>query len=397
MNKDQAIKSFFKKIYSNDTHLVISNDSVKKISDFYKKTLNQANGNFDFYMKQHSNELKDLKKLKSGIYEIRKQYDRGKALQPGILSECNYVETLAKLFELNKCIDLDTRPINSIPVECASFFRSGKLTYSCARYLYYSDKNTDIFIFQYGNPAAGDAEIVINGNNIRLEFKENNAKAGEYDITGLYDENGKLLISNLFKKNTPEFIPFIEQFNRETNIIEQLGHNYSAFDESTKLNSIRKYFFRHNIDILITSTSDNSLVAFTPNCLNAKLDGEKFISTDNSEIRTSGRNYRKIFTNKLFDDTLKLLNAEIIDKNKYKIKLDEEMVEIVNARGTTNPSRVKFRNVFFVDINDTEINNGYVIFSRCDIRQLKPSISMHIKVNVTKEKLKDYYDEVFND
>lgn len=392
MNKEQAIKSFLEKIYSNNTDLILSNDDIKKISDFYKETLINVNEEFDFCMKKYEDELKALKKLKSGTYEIKKQYNQKKALQPGILSECNYIETLAKLFGLNKCIDLDTRPINSIPVECAAFFRSGRLTYSCARYLYYNSKNTDIFLFQYGNPAAGDAEIVINNNNIRLEFKESNAKAGEYDITGLYDENGKLLISNSFKENTPELIPFIEQFNEETNVIEQLGHNYNAFDEATKLDSIQEYFLRHNIDVLVTSTSDNSLIALTPDCLKVELpDGKKFISTDNSEIRTSGRNHGKIFTNELFDDTLRLLNVEIVGDNKYKINLNQKMVEIVNARGTKTPSRVKFRNIFFVDINTAEIENGHVIFSRCDVRQLKPSISMHIKVNATKEALQEYF------
>lgn len=394
MNKNDAIKCFIDEIYSKNTELVLSTEDIKKIGDFYKKTLT-SDEEFEKYMQKYKEEFKELKKLKSGTYEIKKQYNQGKALQPGILSECNYVETLARLFGLNKCIDLDTRPINSIPVECATFFRSGKLTYSCARYLYYNPKNTNIFIFQYGNPAAGDAEIVMDGNSIRLEFKENIAKAGEYDITGLYNENGKLLISETFKEKTPELIPFIDKFNEETNIIEQLGHNYNNFDEQTKIESIYEYFLKHDIDILITSTNNDILIALTPDCLDVELsDGSKFIYTDNSEIRTSGRNYGKVFTNELFEETLTLLKATEVDSGKYKINLNQKLVEIVNARGTTKPSRVKFRNVFFVDIKNVMIDNDHVIFYRKDVKQLKPSISMHIKVSATKDMLKEYFENI---
>ncbi len=393
MNKEQAVKNFINEIYANATDLVLTNDEIKKISDFYKETHN-LEAKFDEYIENYRNEIGVIKKLKSGTYELEKQFVQNKALQPGILSECNYVETLAKLFNLNKCIDLDSRPINSIPAECATFFRSGKLTYSCARYLYYNPRNTDIFIFQYGNPAAGDAEIIINGNNVRLEFKENNAKAGEYDITGLYDENGKLLISNAFRENTPELVPFIEKFNEETNVIEQIGHNYNNFDEQTKLESIHEYFLKHNIDVLVTSANDNSLIALTPDCLDVALeDGTRFVSTDNSEIRTSGRNYRKIFTNQLFDKTLELLDAIKISTKEYKVKLNHNLVEIVNARGTKKPSRIKFRNVFFVDIENSKLDQEYVIFSRDDVRQLTPSISMHIKITTSKDTLMKYFQD----
>jgi len=73
--------------------------------------------------------------------------------------------------------------------------------------------------------------------------------------------------------------------------------------------------------------------------------------------------------------------------------LNHNLVEIVNARGTKNPSRIKFRNVFFVDIENSKLDQEYVIFSRDDVRQLTPSISMHIKITTSKDTLMKYFQD----
>ena len=286
--------------------------------------------------------------------------------------------------------------MNKVPIECRNYLNSGYQTFSAARYLYYSTKNPDIFIFQYGNPANGDAEIIINGNKVRIEFKERNAKAGEYDITGLYNDEGELLISDDFRKNTPEYIPLIEKFNSETNVIEQIGHNYNNFDDETKVMSIMEYFARHDIDVIVSSTIDNDLIVLTPECVKIELpDGRRIITTENSEIRTSGRNHRKIFTMDLFEKVLKNMNAIKISDNEYEVSLNNDLVEIVNGRGTSTPSRVKFNKVFFVDIKNAKIENDKITFNINNVEQLKPSISMHIKINANKNELKQYFaDEI---
>ena len=84
---------------------------------------------------------------------------------------------------------------------------------------------------------------------------------------------------------------------------------------------------------------------------------------------------------------------DALDKDKYEVSLDNELVEIVNGRGTSTPSRIKFNKVFFVDINDAIIENDKVVFNINDVEQLKPSISMHIKINATKDELKDYFEK----
>ena len=392
MNKQEAINELINTIYNNNSDLILTESDIKRLNKFFKE-VNQFNEQFDAFLEENSEKTKGISKLKSGKYEMEKQYNQNRALQPGILSECNYVETLAKIFGLNKCLDFDRTPMNQVPIECRNYLNSGYQTFSAARYLYYSSKNQNIFIFQYGNPANGDAEIIINGNKVRIEFKERNAKAGEYDITGLYDDEGKLIISDDFRKNTPEYIPFIEKFNKETNIIEQIGHNYNDFDDETKVLSVIEYFTRHDIDAIVSSTSNNELVILTPECIKIELpDGKKIITTENSEIRTSGRNHKKIFTKKLFMNVLDRMKAVNVGDDKYEVSLNNELVEIVNGRGKSTPSRIKFNKVFFVDINNAHIEDDKIIFSINDVEQLKPSISMHIKVNATKDELKDYFE-----
>jgi hypothetical protein len=48
----------------------------------------------------------------------------------------------------------------------------------------------------------------------------------------------------------------------------------------------------------------------------------------------------------LFEKVLKDMNAIQIDENKYEVSLNNDLVEIVNGRGTSIPSRVKFNKVF---------------------------------------------------
>ena len=392
MNKKEAINQFIKTIYNNNSDLIFTEGEIKKLNNFFKN-IDDFSESFDEFCNNHMEELGSLSKLKSGKYEIEKQYKLKKALQPGILSECNFIETLAKIFGLNKCLDFDRTPLNKIPIECREYLNSGYQTFSAARYLYYNVKNSNIFLFQYGNPANGDAEIIINGNKIRVEFKERNAKAGEYDITGLYNDEGKLIISDDFRKKTPEYIPFIEKFNSETNVKNYIGHRYNKFDEETKVTAIMEYFSRHQIDVIITSTSNNELIALTPECVKVKLaNGNKIITTETSEIRISGRNNCKIFTKVIFENVLKQMNAVKIDNSKYEVEKDNSFVEIVKGRGTNIPSRVKFNKVFFVNIKKIKMDNNKIIFDINDVKQLKPSISMHIKINANKNELKKYYE-----
>ena len=149
MNKKEALDELIKTIYGSNSDLILSEEEIKRLNTFFKEA-KQFDEEFNKYFDKHANDLEGISKLKSGKYEMEKQYNQNKALQPGILSECNYIETLAKILKLNKCLDFDITPMNKVPIECRSFLNSGYQTFSAARYLYYNPKQPNVFIFQYG-------------------------------------------------------------------------------------------------------------------------------------------------------------------------------------------------------------------------------------------------------
>ena len=393
MSKENTIQEFLDTVYQNDSSLILDEESIKRVNAFFKE-YQEEEKKFDDFLSALGVEFQDIMKLQSGIMEIKKQYERNMALQPGVLSECNYVETLARLFRLNKCLDLNNVTFNQVPIEAAKYLIPSAETISGGRYLYYNTKK-DIFLFQYGNPETGDAVMVIDGNKIKLEFKERTAKTGEYDITGLYGEDGKLIISDDFANKNPEYVPFIEQFNEETNVIEQIGHNFNTFDEETKIASIQEYFIKNEIDVLISSTKENELIALTPDSITLELeDGTSIISTQNSEIRTSGRNYTKIFTPELFRQTLQKIGAKEIDNETVLVNINTPFVEKVTGRGLNQITRIKFNKIFFIKIENIiwqDENN--IIFKINDVCQLKPTVSMHLTILASKEQLKNVFDD----
>ena len=393
MSKENTIQEFLDTVYQNDSSLILDEESIKRINTFFKE-YQEEEKKFDDFLSLLGVEFQDITKLQSGVMEIKKQYERNMALQPGVLSECNYVETLARLFKLNKCLDLNNVTFNQVPIEAAKYLIPSAETISGGRYLYYNTKK-DIFLFQYGNPETGDAVMVIDGDKIKLEFKERTAKTGEYDITGLYGEDGKLIISDDFANKNPEYVPFIEQFNEETNVIEQIGHNFNTFDEETKIASIQEYFKKNEIDVLISSTKENELIALTPDSITLELeDGTSIISTQNSEIRTSGRNYTKIFTPELFRQTLQKIGAKEIDNETVLVNINTPFVEKVNGRGLNQITRIKFNKIFFIKIeNITWQDENNIIFKINDVCQLKPTVSMHLTILASKDQLKNVFDD----
>lgn len=393
MSKENTIQKFLDTVYQNDSSLILDEESIKRINAFFKE-YQEEEKKFDDFLSLLGIEFQDITKLQSGVMEIKKQYERNMALQPGVLSECNYVETLARLFKLNKCLDLNNVTFNQVPIEAAKYLIPSAETISGGRYLYYNTKK-DIFLFQYGNPETGDAVMVIDGDKIKLEFKERTAKTGEYDITGLYGEDGKLIISDDFANKNPEYVPFIEQFNEETNVIEQIGHNFNTFDEETKIASIQEYFIKNEIDVLISSTKENELIALTPDSITLELeDGTSIISTQNSEIRTSGRNYTKIFTPELFRQTLQKIGAKEIDNETVLVNINTPFVEKVNGRGLNQITRIKFNKIFFIKIeNITWQDENNIIFKINDVCQLKPTVSMHLTILASKDQLKNVFDD----
>lgn len=391
MNKEKSIIFFLDTIYSNNSKLVLTDEEIKRIENFYKEN-HKIDKEYDEYLKNNYDVIGLIKKIRSGNYELEKQYNKNESLQRSILSECNYIETLASIFKLNKCIDFDRTPLNSLPVECRKFLNSGQQTYSSARYLFYNPKQPDIFIFQYGNPAEGDAEIIIDGNKIKLEFKKREAKAGEYDL--FYDESGKLIMPDGFEEANPELVKFVNQFNEETNLIDEIGHNYTnRFNEEDQIEAALAYFAKHDIDIYVSATKENDLVALEPDALKITLkDGSRIITTKGSEIRTTGRNPKKLVLTDLFDKIMNEFDAEYLDGDTIKVKMNNK-IEIVNSSGSSEPGRVKFNKFFFVKYNKAKFEGNYVIFKKKDVYQVNPTLSIHLILDANKNDIIEYFED----
>lgn len=390
MNKNESINFFLDTVYSNNSELVLTDEEIKQIEGFYKdhKKIDQE---YEDYLNNNYEVIGNIEKLRSGNYELEKQYNKKESLQRSILSECNYIETLARIFKLNKCIDFDRTPLNSIPVDCRRFLNSGQQTYSSARYLFYNPRNPNVFIFQYGNPAECDAEIIIDGNKVKLEFKKREAKAGEYDL--FYDADGKLIMPEGFEESNPELIKFVNQFNAETNLIDEIGHNYTnKFDEQDRIDAALAYFAKHDIDIYVSATKENDLIALEPNALEIELsDGSRILTTKGSEIRTTGRNPKKLVLFELFDKIMNDFNAEYIDDETIKIKKNDN-VEIVNSSGTNEPGRVKFNKFFFVKYEKATFADDYIIFKKNDVYQVNPTLSIHLVLDKNKDEIIEYFN-----
>lgn len=394
MNKEEVIQKILKEIYNQDSTLILTSDEVKKINDAYKNCLTENKSQISYidFLYKNAHVTESIGKMQSGRMEIEKQFAKHKALQPAILTECNYAQTLAHIFGLKKCIDLDTATFNEIPFHCVKFIKSSRDSISAARYLYYStDKDkSEIFLVQYGNPDAGDADIIYFDNDIKIEFKESNAKAGEYDL-GLTND-GKLVPSDRIHNEFPAMIDYIEKFNQETCLFDYLGSNYSLKDlgDTSLMKIVKSYFEINKIDLFITSIN-NELIAIRPQDLEIKIDNDPIANNIGSEIRTTGRNHKTISLQEYFIENIK--NISNIKNNICTLqKAELPGFGYVKERGKTSVGRYKINYIFFVYASDIiQDTEETITFDIRKVEQCKPTISIHIQIASDKKKLSKLY------
>ena len=225
--KEKATKEILKKIFESSTKLIMSKKDIKKIETYYKKNSSKFDNVDDFIA---SNEKIGclVNRLKSGKDEIGKQLKAKKALQPGVLYECVVAQTCAKAMGLRNYVDLETTPISKTPKEAVKYIKESRYTACAARYAYYKKSDDSNAVVQYGNPAAGDMGIAINGQECKIEIKDMPALLMDKDL--IYDENGKIIITDEIKSNYPGYVKYIQEFNSKTSMIDKMGSNYKLFD-----------------------------------------------------------------------------------------------------------------------------------------------------------------------
>lgn len=327
----------------------------------------------------------DIKNYKNINAEIIKQHSKKQGLQAGIIAECSVVETISRIFGLNHFVDIDDNN-QSIPIKILKLFINFKENTDIVlpRYFYYND-TMDTLIVQYGNCKTIDAMFVTDNDSIRLEIKQVPAKLEEKDINK-YDEDGKLVVNDEFQNNNKVYLPFIKIFNDNTNIFNEIGKNFkiSNFLNDDNLHQIIEQVLNNKqIDIFLFLT-DTKIYPILPDHLIWN------ISFIGSEIRTSGRNATTVFTKKYFLDVLNNVGGYIKNNIVY---IPETMVKKTIGRGKAEATRININEFFYIDIKKVSYFNNYVAARIKDIRQKKPTISIHLNSSFNELDIISQLDE----
>lgn len=388
--KEKATKEILKKIFESSTKLIMSKKDIKKIETYYKKNSSKFDNVDDFIA---SNEKIGclVNRLKSGKDEIGKQLKAKKALQPGVLYECVVAQTCAKAMGLRNYVDLETTPISKTPKEAVKYIKESRYTACAARYAYYKKSDDSNAVVQYGNPAAGDMGIAINGQECKIEIKDMPALLMDKDI--IYDEDGKIIITDEIKSNYPGYVKYIQEFNSKTSMIDKMGSNYKLFDDGdTKaIGFVKSFLDSSDIDIIMTATNKDELIGLTPELIDYTFsDNTPLITVAGSEIRTTGKNsLANAFTPQYLN---KILNEKdiAIEDGMCRVKANNrKVIGWIHGRGKDKDTATRFKisNAFFVKSDDIIVDNDYVKFPKEKIRQSKGGISLHISIKHTKKEI----------
>lgn len=388
-NRQDTIKYFFNHIYNggNLIDLIVPFEKIKKLDELYKNN-HRLFSSFEDFENNFPNEFMYFKKSKSAYKEIKKQFSNKLGLQPCILTECFVAQTLADCFNLNEYIDLDDTKV-FVPNQLAGaiFSAKGYSDGSKFRYCYFNNR-FDTIIFQCG--ASGTVDIVFTkyNTNIRIEVKEQLSKLEECDITGLYDESGRLLINSKFRQKRSKYIPYIDLFNSVTNVFDMEGHNFNISnylnDDKTKLIIYNALNIRV-VDLFILVVGDKLVPVLSKELFD-------FVTFEGSEIRTAGRNYSKIFTPNFVKKKIIDLGGSIDDNNN--VALPYQSSNRIKGRNISEYTRYPLGSLLFVKLEDVKIENNIIHFSLRKVFQKKPSISIHLNAKINEISLLNQFNEL---
>jgi len=377
---NKALILLFNKIYNNGklTSIVASKKEIKSLETFYKDNF-QITDTYSEFICEIGKLGRVLDLSKAANAEFEKQFHKRQGLQPSILNACFIIQTIANLLKLDHFIDADEK-VENVPAHLLRSLiqaKGGELESQYPRYIYHGDKQ-GVVLLQYGDSASIDAIFVNEGYRIRLEIKDSKAKMGEFDLS--YGEDGKLIPSEKIVEEYPAFLKFIDKFNSETTVFNQIGRNYKFgkdIDKVTAEELVDSTFKTKKIDLYLLQNS-SKLFALPTEYL---LDN---IDISGSEIRMAGRNHSSTFTPTNLINTLNSLNAQITGT---QVKLLYDAVKEKKGRGMTVITRYDINSLYFLKINNVNINAGFVSFDLKDVEQKKPTISMHVYTILNEDNL----------
>ncbi len=367
-HEEKVSEFFVNQLKSKNLELIVPVKTIKKLNAIYKNFFQSAR-NFDelnFHFREFKNELY---LSPAAFCELKKQFEKKMALQPSILTECFIAQTLANFWGLDKFEDLDAKGFIPSEISNILFGIKNKRDGASFRYIYFNDK-ADFVLVQCGDSSTIDAVFIKEKIGIRIEFKEELAKINEVDIPS-YGDDGKLVVSDDFKTKYPYYAPFVEIFNQKTNVFEMIGHNFNLVDYLDEENS------KKIIESIVDAKFINAYVLLKGNTLIPVLGRNLHSSVgfSGSEIRTAGKNAKKLWSVDFAKNEISRLGGKIAD-GKVFLPLNEKMY--VTGRGMDIVTRYKINPLIFVRIEYTQVEGGIISFDFEKIEQLKPTISLHL-------------------
>lgn len=349
--------------------MIVSRKTIKRLNEIYKKNY-AFDSNFLLLEEKFKDCKEALEKSPAAYCEIKKQYEKNMALQSSILTECFIAQTLANSLGLNQFADIDNKNAK-IPVQISNilFQQKNKKDGASFRYIYFNDSYDKVLV-QCGDSSTIDAVFIKEKIGVRIEVKEEDSKANEADIPK-YDGNGKLVLTKTFKEKYPYYVPFVEIFNKKTDVFTMMGHNFNIVEY------LDKDSFKRAIDGII-SDKFIDLYIFQKDDFIIPIAAKDLFSSvgfSGSEIRTAGRNDKKLWLVDFAKSEIVRLGGKI-ENGKVYLPLDEKMYTI--GRGKDVVTRYKINSLLFVRIADWKVEDGVISFGFEKIRQLKPSISFHL-------------------
>ena len=326
----------------------------------------------------------DLREKVPAIYaEMEKSLESGKKIQAGVFSECVYSQAIAEKLKLN----IFENHLN-IKINKEKFPKviQDKLNHLNVRYSYTRDDNSFTLMQAGGAKEVDCALISIKNENIAMiELKEPYARTSAPDLPR-YSEDGLIISSEKFEKKYPQFRSMVEELlQQKFNIFEHVGKNYSDFKPENIFTAVSENYSGDKFADFICTEEINGELLLIPSSditLWSKLEGE---------LRPTGRNSYKVWTPNKLLHTLKE-KAAVIDSGTVTMRVQdmEERVE----RGGERVSGWKISPMFWVKVEDLNMNDGNISFSLKSVRQNIADITAKIKLNnINFSEVQKYYLE----
>ena len=217
------------------------------------------------------------------------------------------------------------------------------------------------------------------------EIKDTIARCGEADLK--YDEQGHLFPAPRSTRWDDSWFPVLNAFNENTSMFNIFGHNFQISQYKDACAAVTNNYFS-GVDYLFTYKNDK-LITIPMNNFDVI---KTLFSFSGSEIRSSGKNPVNVFTPKYLEEQI-LSSKYFISKDENSYTMDSSILTEKTGRGGGTSSRYGFIPGFIVRKDGVIFDENICIIPKNNIKQLNSNISVHIKLDMGYDEIKEIYGE----